>query len=672
MGRTEPHRVAVLGGGLGALTAAFDLTRPELEGRFEVTVYQLGWRLGGKGATGRDRKHDDRIQEHGLHMMMGWYDHVFTLMRDCYEEWDPPADYPIRTIDEAFLPQRSAVLSENLAPPSSPPDWHLWDIPFPQLPGEPWDGSRDEEHPAVLLRRLVGWLAEPARLVGVELSKPHHRATWTGHALAHEMARDPKPHHHESLVRELDELWKAAERTVGEDLTSIDRDLREAWILLRLGLAFAKGILFDVLPHGRDGWDKINDVDLKDWLDSHGATTPEVSYSAPVRAFYYLTFAYLNGDTSSYETASVAAGVAAKVMLRIAFTYRNAPFYKMATAMGDTIMTPLYEVLKRRGVAFEFFSRVTDIAPDAGGRTVDTITIDRQATVVDGEYQPLYAVKGLHTWPSEPLWAQLENGEELEASGIDFESEWSARSVNTVTLVRGTHFDSVVLGISLGALPLMAPKLGAANSDWQAMYDGMPTIQTQAAQLWTRPDLEGLGWNKGTYVASAWLQPMASGIADMSQVIPTENYRDVVPGSVQYVTAPLPQTVGDPYGDPDYPQQQLAATFKNTDEWLNRAAGRMFPKAAGPNGFDYDVLFGSGSGQDRLRSQYFRANVDPSERYVLTLPKTVHLRLDPAESGFDNLFPAGDWVRTSVNGGSAEAAVEGGDLAASALIERFG
>ena len=44
----RPIRVAVLGGGCGAMTAAFYLTSTaELRRRFEVTVYQQGWRLGG-------------------------------------------------------------------------------------------------------------------------------------------------------------------------------------------------------------------------------------------------------------------------------------------------------------------------------------------------------------------------------------------------------------------------------------------------------------------------------------------------------------------------------------------------------------------------------------------------------------------------------------------------
>ena len=41
----QPTKVAVLGGGVGGMTAAFELTAtPELRERFDVTLYQLGWR----------------------------------------------------------------------------------------------------------------------------------------------------------------------------------------------------------------------------------------------------------------------------------------------------------------------------------------------------------------------------------------------------------------------------------------------------------------------------------------------------------------------------------------------------------------------------------------------------------------------------------------------------
>ena len=79
-----PVKVAIVGGGCAALAAAFELTRPQHEGRYEVTIYQLGWRLGGKGASGRGPA--GRIEEHGLHLWMGFYENAFRLVRECYAE----------------------------------------------------------------------------------------------------------------------------------------------------------------------------------------------------------------------------------------------------------------------------------------------------------------------------------------------------------------------------------------------------------------------------------------------------------------------------------------------------------------------------------------------------------------------------------------------------------
>ena len=49
-----PGRVAILGGGMAGLSAAWRLSEPGWQDRFEsITVYQRGWRLGGKGASSR-------------------------------------------------------------------------------------------------------------------------------------------------------------------------------------------------------------------------------------------------------------------------------------------------------------------------------------------------------------------------------------------------------------------------------------------------------------------------------------------------------------------------------------------------------------------------------------------------------------------------------------------
>ena len=47
----KPAKVAIIGAGPAGLSAAFGLTGPEVRHRFEVHVYQMGWRAGGKGLS---------------------------------------------------------------------------------------------------------------------------------------------------------------------------------------------------------------------------------------------------------------------------------------------------------------------------------------------------------------------------------------------------------------------------------------------------------------------------------------------------------------------------------------------------------------------------------------------------------------------------------------------
>ena len=68
--RNEPIKVAIVGGGCAAMATAFELSGAEHAGRYEITVYQQGWRLGGKGASGRGPA--GRIEEHGLHLFLAY------------------------------------------------------------------------------------------------------------------------------------------------------------------------------------------------------------------------------------------------------------------------------------------------------------------------------------------------------------------------------------------------------------------------------------------------------------------------------------------------------------------------------------------------------------------------------------------------------------------------
>ena len=121
-------RIAILGGGVGSVTAAFHLSKPGWETRFEsITLYQQGWRLGGKGASGRGP--GLRIEEHGLHIWLGFYENAFRMMRECHEELDryeregtPRWPIPFRSVEESFSgSSRRAAGGESTASSSPGP-----------------------------------------------------------------------------------------------------------------------------------------------------------------------------------------------------------------------------------------------------------------------------------------------------------------------------------------------------------------------------------------------------------------------------------------------------------------------------------------------------------------------------------------------------------------------
>ena len=83
--RKDKIRVAILGGGIAALTTAFELTEQDPKRRPTTSaLYTLGWRLGGKASVGRDMTKGGRAVEHGLHIWAGYYDNAFDIVKRLY------------------------------------------------------------------------------------------------------------------------------------------------------------------------------------------------------------------------------------------------------------------------------------------------------------------------------------------------------------------------------------------------------------------------------------------------------------------------------------------------------------------------------------------------------------------------------------------------------------
>ena len=131
------RKIAILGGGVGALCAAWELTSsPDWQECYDITVHQLGWRLGGKGASGRNTALGQRIEEHSLHIWAGFYENAFRIMRECYAELGRPPGTPLATVDGAFKPHQLVTLEEE-----RDGAWTSWNIETPLHPGVPGEGA---------------------------------------------------------------------------------------------------------------------------------------------------------------------------------------------------------------------------------------------------------------------------------------------------------------------------------------------------------------------------------------------------------------------------------------------------------------------------------------------------------------------------------------------------
>jgi len=104
------RRIAIIGGGPASLAAAYDLA---MRGDSDdiITIYQLGWRIGGKCASGRDPE-NGQIHEHGLHVFAGFYHESMRQLRMIYRQWQDVGRYPV-DFDDAMIPVNGCLLSES-------------------------------------------------------------------------------------------------------------------------------------------------------------------------------------------------------------------------------------------------------------------------------------------------------------------------------------------------------------------------------------------------------------------------------------------------------------------------------------------------------------------------------------------------------------------------------
>ncbi|EAQ64526.1 hypothetical protein MED121_21285 [Marinomonas sp. MED121] len=672
------QKIAVLGGGIGSLASVYGITsKPNWQDDFDITVYQEGWRLGGKCASSRNPDVANRIEEHGLHIFFGFYDNAIKMMRTAYDEIDRPETAPLANFDAAFKPHSFIAVQEYIDE-----KWVDWPIFFPtndQVPGV--DANyREDNHDTPL--GMISWLIKQliSHLKTNEaLHQEQAKAEESPLDSVKDFIQDLNPFSHSVLdvVSSLESIDKHIEKALAGDLENIKlatlsletilekgialleqlfgptfgtlTSIRQTLLAVEFGLYIVKGIIKE--PLLLLDWDVIDHLDFRAWLAQNGA--PErVTCSAITRSFYDLYLAYPQGNTeNSLCGGNVSAGTLLHAYFLACGQYKGAIFWKMQAGMGETVIVPLCLALQKRGVKFEFFSRVSNLGLSQDKTHIASIDIQVQATLKDPStpYDPFIDVKDLLCWPSNPNYSQLVEGDELKEMHINLESPWSPwQGVGTKSLQLGQDFDSVVLGISVGALPYITPELMAASPQWNTMVNSVQSSQTQAMQLWMKPNLEQTGWKMASVVMDGYQDPFNTW-ADMSQTLDKETWpQNHLPFSIAYFcnnfidADPIP-----PFSDHDFPAREQLRVKNNAIKWLNENTGYIWPNiSTQEGGLDWSQLvdLNNQEGVNRFDGQFWHGAINPSERYVLSVAGTNKNRITPDGSDFSNLFLTGDWV----------------------------
>ncbi len=311
-------KVAILGGGVGAMSAAFELTsEPNWQDRYEVTLYQMGWRLGGKGASGRNAAVCQRIEEHGLHFWLGFYENAFRMIRQCYEENARPLTEALATWTEAFKPCYEVNVEDHVNGEWIP--WLLSFTPNPDTPGDTvalpslWEmaGTAIEFLRNLLVRAPLAAPDGPehesitARVESffarARVARPQATLS-TGEAILHTAKAHVDstaacnghldPSAHSLLGSMVDTYWlwivqRAHDTHAAQDPSVGNEELRRFLLMTEFVIVNLRGMIADgVLVRGLSS---IDEYDYVEWLTRHGASS-DVSTCGLVRAFYDLCF----------------------------------------------------------------------------------------------------------------------------------------------------------------------------------------------------------------------------------------------------------------------------------------------------------------------------------------------------------------------------------------------
>jgi len=695
------ERVAILGGGPAGLVAALSLTDTEgLRKRYDVTVYQVGWRAGGKCATGREPP-TNRILQNGSHYIFGCYANALRLLRRTYEELNERGNHEFGTFEEALRPVSFIVaqqksgdqtldwrvqLPTNSQPPGKGGVWlPLWcytemalKFLFQMLFG--WkalnrvDGflsALPQKHPrlAALLDRLLhGWTQIYQAFGTVVLA-----VLWGGLRLlsgGRERAL--------RLVAANFRFWRGFWRVVLRPFQKRSIKALRLWIMADLSTTLGIGAIDDGV-FGHTGFDGLDQWDFRQWLLRHGADEQSVD-SPLVWTWYNSIVAFERGDP---RAPNISAGATVRGLVRAGLSYEGAFTYQLADEVGDSVIAPMCKLLEERGVRFEYFHRVRRLEPDEESGVIRRVWLERQVKLAHGAstYRPFHPVDGAPCWPLRPDYSQIDRAWGLERNphpmeDYDLESFYTTWKGEEYPIEHGADFDRVIFAMPIGTIPFACSEIVAARSSWETMVREIKGVETQSLRLWFNVGLKGLGWPYPHPILSNHVQPFTTW-EDNSLLMNGETWP---PGEIpRAISSVFGSLVAPDYPpgpeDHDYPSKQSEQARANALFFLRNQVGTLWPGAARPDDpahIEWKKLVDihEAEGEARFDFQHITANSGPLARYTMAYAGTNGVRLAPDESGYANLAIAGDWTRNGIYIGSVEGAVVAGMLAARSISGR--
>lgn len=704
-------RIAILGAGPAALTAAWNLSEPGLA--HEITIYTQGWRAGGLCSSGRVGE-QQWINQNGTHYIFGCYDATIGLLSAAYDVLAQKGDTRFGTLDEQLVPRDLLIIRQLFQNA-----WTDWVLPMPRRGGAPGASKQriaPHESWEHVTRHVLAFLesdelTRELRAAEAAAKKDQHengRGIVAGLRRLFEAVEEriegaivgSLAHTLTEIARLFEDVLLALDRS-GHDgpidaLAKLLTELRDAMlallepigvvsvvvsrlaILVDVGLTVVLGGLLD-RAFTPEGLFALDAVDFRAWLTSHGARRSSV-WSAPIDVWYDSIAAYRGGSQRDPQASACATLIGYARII----SYADAFAYQLSWEAGDSIIGPIVAALQHRGVRFAYFHRVWDVVPSADGARIDRVELEQQLAMKSGDafsydpFEPSVAKEGRVVWPDEPRWSEISSpkpdhwvgglaAELLHALPLDpakapkvtagLESSYYPRLGPTVTLEAGRDFD-VLIG-AMG-LPVYGPSAPSLVARWSALGEALSRMgggQTQSLRFWFRPTLVGLGWTTQPPILSAYAQPFATW-EDPTPCLASERWAPEKPETVAHLFGALEDDQLS--GRPDHLQAQTTAAYLNASAWSAYQGAMLWPGVA-------SVTEPLGVDPKSTVAIQVRANVGLEQLYTQILPGTAALRPIPGRTPFANFVIAGDWTRTPLLTGTIEGAVESGIAAAGAV-----